>query len=250
MIRQIVVVACLLQASVVPAAAQDAAKAWIDVNFGTATASEDEYSSTRVIVVDSEAGAGSVVYGLPRGASFDVGGGYMFHPRVGLGVSLAGTAHEDSAGLGISIPHPIYFDASAVDATETDGVLTRAEGVWHLHAMFVAVDTPRVRVRMFGGPSYFRAEQDVVSAISYDQVFQVFGRGNEVNITSYRTESSVGTAWGAHVGVDVSVFFNRVFGLGAMFRVSRATTDIDDYGGEHAVKVGGVQLGGGLRFRF
>ncbi len=232
------------------AAAQDFERGWVDVNFGTASAAEDEFTSIRVLEISQELGGGGATYGVPPGGSFDVGGGDMFNRRVGFGVSLAGTAHEDTAALAISIPHPLYFNASAVDGTVTSQPLTRAEGAWHLHAMFVAAQTPRIRVRVFGGPSYFRAEQEVVTGISYDHVFQVFGPGNAVDIRSYTSEKSVGTAWGVHGGGDVSVFFNRVFGVGAALRVSRGDVEIEDYGPDHDIKTGGVQFGGGLRLKF
>lgn len=230
--------------------AQDYARGWVDVNVGVATAAEDTFSSTRVITISQEAGGGSVAYGVPRGASFDVGGGYMVSPRFGLGLSLAGTAHEDIAGLAVSVPHPLYFNASATDATVTDSALTRSEGAWHLQAVAVAVDSPRVRVRVFGGPSYIRAEQETVDLIKYDQVYQLFGRGNVVDIRSYTSSKSVGSGWGFHAGGDVSVFFNRVFGVGGFARVSRATAEIEDYGGAHDIKLGGLQAGAGLRLRF
>jgi hypothetical protein len=236
-----------------PAAAQGASawdKGWIDVNFGVAKAAEDSYTSVNVTTISGEAGAGAVAYGLPKGGSFDVGGGYMFHPRVGIGVSLAGTAHEDIAGLAISVPHPLYFNASAEAATVTDAGLTRAEGAWHIHAMVVALQTPRVRVRVFGGPSYIRAEQDAVSLINYHQSYSVFSPANSVAITSYRSNAVDGGGWGFHGGADLAVFFNRIVGVGTMVRVSRATVDLDDYGGVESRKVGGVQFGGGLRLKF
>jgi hypothetical protein len=225
-------------------------KGWVDVNFGVANAAEKEFESVKVLMISQEAGGGAAAYSLPRGASFDVGGGYMFSPHIGVGVSLAGTAHEDTAGLGISVPHPLYFNASAVDGDVTDDALQRTEGAWHIHAMTVPVQTPRFRLRAFAGPSYFLARQDVVTGILYDQRYQVFGLGNVVDITSYTKERAEGTGWGFHAGADASVFFNRVFGVGAVVRVSRGTVTIDDYGGEEDRKVGGVQFGGGVRMKF
>jgi hypothetical protein len=230
--------------------AQDYDRGWIDVNFGTAAAAEYAYTAVRVLTIAGEAGGGAAAYSIPRGGSFDVGGGYMFNRWIGAGVSLAGASHEDIAGLAISVPHPLYYDASATDATTTSGMLGRSEGVWHVQAMVVPVQTPRFRLRAFGGPSYFRVEQDVISSIDYDHVFQIFGRGNVVDISSYDTRTSIGTGWGFHAGGDASFFFNRVFGVGAMVRVSRATLEIDDYGGPEDRKAGGVQFGGGLRLKF
>lgn len=250
MVNRIVGAAVLVMVSATAGFAQDYERGWVDVNFGVAIAAEDSFSSTRVITISQEAGGGSVAYSVPRGGSFDVGGGYMFSPRVGLGVSLAGSAHEGVAGLAISVPHPLFFNASATDATATDTALTRTEGAWHIHAMLVAVETPRVRLRVFGGPSYFRAEQETVDFIRYNQAYQFFGRGNAVDIASFTSSKSVGNAWGVHAGADLSVFFNRVFGVGALVRVSRGSAEIADYGGAHDIKVGGVQLGGGLRLKF
>lgn len=249
--RSLPLLALLFLVSIPPSAfAQRFEKRWVDVNVGVATAAEDSYTSTRVLTISGEAGGASVAYSLPRGASFDVGGGYMFSPRVGLGVSLAGTAHQDSAGLAISVPHPLYYNASAMDADVTSGTLTRAEGAWHIHAMVVAAQTPRVRVRVFGGPSYFAIKQDTVSSIRYDQRYGVFNTSNTVDITTYNTEEHEATGWGFHAGGDVSVFFNRVVGVGAIVRVSRGSVDLADYGGTDTRKVGGVQFGGGLRLRF
>jgi hypothetical protein len=225
-------------------------KGWVDVNFGAALAAEKDPTTLRTTPLYSETARGAVAYSFPTGGSFDVGGGYMFTPRIGVGVSLAGTAHEDSAGLAISVPHPFFFNAAAADATVTSGRLKRSEGAWHLQAMLVAASTPRVRLRVFGGPSYFAAEQDVVSLIKYDQVYQVFARGNSVDILSYDTHTSEGSGWGLHVGADVSIFFTRVVGVGGMFRLSGGSVDMDDYGGTESRKVGGVQMGGGLRLKF
>jgi hypothetical protein len=249
-IRRVLLSMGLVVASVSYSAAQGYDKAWVDVNIGVAAAAENSYTSARVLTISQEAGGGAVAYSLPRGASFDIGAGYLFNPRIGIGISLGGTAHEDQAGLAVSVPHPLYFNASATDATVTSGTLARAEGAWHLQAMLVAVQTPRLRVRVFGGPSYFRAQQDTITGIKYDQTYQVFGLGNTVDISSYQTQRSEGSGWGAHAGGDISVFFNRVVGLGALVRISRGSVSMDDYGGVHDVKVGGVQFGGGLRLKF
>jgi hypothetical protein len=248
-IRQILVACCVILASR-PAWAQGQEKGWLDVNFGAASAAESEYSSGYSVSKFLETATFDATYSFPRGGSFDVGGGYMFAPRVGIGVTLGGTAHEDPAALAIRIPHPLAFNAHASDIDVTDGVLQRSEGSFHISAMIMAASSPRVRLRVFGGPSFFRAEQDVVSFIGYDQVFQIFGTGNAVDITTYDTKKSDGSGWGAHGGFDVSFFFNRIVGVGGLVRISRGSVDLDDYSGVSHVKVGGVQYGGGLRLRF
>ncbi|MEX2270421.1 MAG: outer membrane beta-barrel protein [Vicinamibacterales bacterium] len=226
-------------------------RVWIDVNFGLAWASEDSYSAEVRPVIFEELARFGATYSFPRGAEFDFGGGYMITPRFGLGVSFTGTAHEDTADLNISIPHPTFADALADDSAPTDGKLRRVEGAVNLQAMFVAMQNERVRVRFFGGPTYFNVKQDTISNITYEQAFLFFQPVNAVAIDTFETTESEASGWGFHIGGDVSYFFNRVAGVGAFARISRGNVDLDDIGDTVSeVKAGGFQLGAGLRLRF
>lgn len=233
-----------------PSFAQDE-KGWLDVNFGIAAAAEDAYATTVTRRVFSENATFGAAYVFGRGASFDIGGGYMFTPVVGLGVNLQGTAHEGIPGLTIRIPHPLFFNAFASDASVGDSALTRAEGSFNIQAMLVTNPrSNRVRVRVFGGPSFFRVTQDTVDDIRYSQVFQVFGTGNSVDITTYQFSESEGSGWGFHGGADVGVFFNRHVGVGGFARFSRGSVELADFSGVYEVAAGGFQTGGGLRLKF
>ena len=226
-------------------------KGWLDVNVGIAAAAEDAYGTTASRRVFSENATFGAAYVFGRGASFDVGGGYMFTPVVGIGVNLQGTAHEGIPGLTIRIPHPLFFNSFASDTSIGDTALTRAEGSVHFQAMFVATPkSNRVRVRFFGGPSFFRVTQDTVDDIRYAQVFQVFGTGNSVDITTYEYSESEGSGWGFHGGADVGVFFNRHVGVGGFARFSRGSVELADFSGIYEVAAGGLQTGGGLRLKF
>ena len=241
-----VAVGCFLA---VPAAAQD--KGWIDVNFGTARAAEDGYSTSVSLRQFSETATFSSDYAFPRGASFDFGGGFMFTPVLGVGVNLQGTSSQAPPALSIRIPHPNFFNTFATDTTLGDTQLTRAEGSINLQAMVVATPhSKRLRVRFFGGPAYFRVTQDTVDDIGYSQNFQVFGRGNVVDITTFEASEAVGTGWGFHGGGDVAYFFNRIIGVGGFARFSRGNVELADFSGAYQVKAGGFQSGGGLRLRF
>jgi hypothetical protein len=235
-------------AQVTPTTRSEWDKGWIDVNFGVAVAAEKEYSSDFVFTRSLENGVGLALYTLPTGASFDFGGGYMFTRYVGVGISFGGTAHEDTVGLGLTVPHPNFFNEPGIGVNVTDKPLMRVEGARHIQLMAVPWQTQRLRLRVFGGPSHFRAEQEVITNIRYIQT--TLGRANLINITSYDSEKSLGTGWGAHVGADFSVFSTRVVGVGGGVRISRGTVQFEDYGGFDDRKVGGVQAGGGLRLKF
>lgn len=243
----IVVVGCLWTT---PAFAQYE-KGWFDVNFGLAGAAENLFVTSSTAPLFLESATFGVAYDVPRGASFDFGGGFMVTRIVGLGISVQGTAHEGLPGLSIRIPHPLFFNAHAADVGPGVMALQRTEGAVHLQAMVVATpNSQRFRVRVFGGPSFFRVSQDTVDRILYNQVFQVFGPLNSVDITRYEFSESEGNGWGFHAGADAAVYFSRIFGVGGFVRFSRGAVELSDLSGAFDVDTGGLQTGGGLRLKF
>ncbi len=228
-------------------------RGWIDVNFGVAVAASKTFTTTLTTPLFQETRTAQATYHNPTGAEFDFGGGYMITPGVGVGISFTGTAHQDEAQLYINVPHPTRFNTFASSTKPTDAKLQRVEGGVNLQLMLVAPVSPRTKVRLFLGPTYFRVQQDMVGSIAYDQAFLVFLPVNTVDITTYEKRDKVeGTGWGFHVGGDVSFFFTRVVGIGGFARFSRATVSLDDplSGLPIDVKAGGFQAGGGLRLKF
>ena len=227
-------------------------RGWLDVNLGAAVASEDMVTFEHVFTLFREDATARVTYRNPTGASFDFGGGFMFTPGLGVGVTFGGTAHLKPAELYLNIPHPTVFNRHASDSSETDRDFERVEGAVHLHLVGAVELSPRARFRLFGGPSYFRVEQDLVSDIGYNQVFTL-GGSNRIDINRYEYVDGVeGTGWGFHAGADLSFFFTRVVGIGAVARYSRATIELVDPLSDSTfdVKAGGLQVGGGLRLKF
>lgn len=254
-IRFRVLASALTLALVISARAASAQeqRVWVDVNIGVATSVADEEAYAYDYTLYNEPASLAAVYPKPsRGASFDFGGGFMFTPKIGVGLSFSGAAHEDEVGLGATIPHPFFFNSSATAGSATDEKLMRTEGATHIQAMFVPVHTPNFRVRLFGGPSAFRYKAEMVNDITYLQTAGVFTRVNVVTITNYDQTDVEGNGVGFHLGGDVSYFFSRVFGLGAFGRFSRGKVTIDEplSETEQDVTVGGFQFGGGIRFRF
>jgi hypothetical protein len=133
----------------------------------------------------------------------------------------------------------------------------RTEGGVNVQAMFVPLQTDRLRVRVFGGPTYFRVKQDAVHTIEYFQVWTLLPTTNTVDVTSFDGEEVEEQGWGFHAGGDVSVFFNRIVGIGGFARFSRANVDLPNSiaitsvdADTVEIKAGGFQIGGGLRLKF
>ena len=232
-------------------------RGWIDVNLGIAVASEDAFSMRATGELYDEPADFGAAYALPRGASFDFGGGVMITPIVGVGVSFSGTAHEDVANLSARIPHPIFANRYATDEASTDDVLQRIESGVNLQAMIVAAQSDRFRFRVFGGPTYFRVQQDAVTDIRFNQVFVILPPANSLDINEFDSDRIEGTGWGFHGGADASFFFNRIIGVGGFAKFSRASVDLENtlataVGDDDfvSIKAGGFQVGGGLRLKF
>jgi hypothetical protein len=210
---------------------RDPARAWLDVNLGMAMSAGNDSIFVFPGVVELAS-----FYAKPsRGAEFDFGGGFMFTPLVGIGVSIAGAAHQDVVGLGAAIGNlPL-----AIGVTEK---LTRTESAVNIQVVLVPIHSERFRARLFGGPSFFRYQADMVRDFDWFRS----------EVTSFEAVSTDGTGLGFHLGGDATYFFSRFVGLGAFARYSRASATIDEPMSEEKQKMtlGGVQTGGGLRFRF
>jgi hypothetical protein len=235
-----------------PSFAQDE-KVWVDVNVGIAHSVQDDVTTTFTGHVFQEPFALAAAYGQPqRGADFDFGGGYLFTPVMGVSISVSGTAHEDPAGLAVTLPHPFFFNAAATGSGATEDALVRAEGSVHLQVVASPLRRENVVLRLFGGPSYFRVAQDVVEDIGVSQTATILSRANTVTVTGWSGREEEGTGWGFHVGADVGFFFTRVVGVGGMLRFSRGNVEIFDPLSETDIELtaGGIQAGGGLRLKF
>jgi hypothetical protein len=250
--RTVLVLSAIAFVSPVSTAVAQEEAVWIDVNFGLATSAADTGAFAFATRLFGETASFAVAYPKPsRGAEFDFGGGYMVTPRFGVGLSFTGTAHQDPAALAATIPHPFFFNALATASGATSPNLRRTEGGAHVQAMFVPLHSDRARVRLFGGPTFFRYQADMVDDIVYRQTATAFSRTNLVSITGFDAIEVEGTGWGVHVGGDVSYFFTRVIGLGGFARFSRGTITVDEpFSGLQEITAGGVQLGGGIRVRF
>jgi hypothetical protein len=225
-------------------------RGWVDVNFGIAFASEDAYTTRVETTLFRETAIFQADYRWPLGAAFDFGGGVMLTKNFGVGVSFSGTAHMDVATVSATVPHPFRFNLPASATADTEEQLMKVESAAHIHAMFAAMPSPRVRTRVFGGPTFFRVQQDTIDDVIYLQTAPPLG-SNAIRIISAPFSEAESDGWGFHVGGDVSVFFNRVVGVGGLVRYSRGTVDlIDLVGAVVEVETGGIQAAGGLRLKF
>jgi hypothetical protein len=242
----------LLDAS--SAFSQTTDRAWIDVNVVSVTSAQDEQTFTYDSTLFAEPFRMTASYPkMPRATGALLGGGVGLTKGLGVAVQFVNAKYEYTAGLSITVPHPLFFNRSATDATVTNETLERKENAIDISAVYQVPTPDAWRVRVFGGPTYFKLKQELVEDIEYTQIFGIITPTNVVDITRFTQEEIDESVWGFHVGGDVSYFFSRHVGVGGTARFNRGTVSLEEEPfslepGE--LKVGGAIIGGGLRLRF
>jgi hypothetical protein len=178
----------------------------------------------------------------------------MFTEHFGVGFGITGQGHVKPAAVRLSVPDFFDFDNPSTDETESDD-LTRSEGALHISGIYAVHPSPRFTIRTFGGPTYFRATQELVEDVRYTEVISI--NNPSVTITGLDVLEFEGTGWGFHAGADFAGFFTRVFGLGGVVRYTKGSVtmpialSIDTpVESDFDYPVGGFQVAGGIRLRF
>jgi hypothetical protein len=251
MTRTIAVLSLTLLAS--PALAQNApSRGWVDINLVSVGSQQDEQTYTFSTPVFDEVATAATVYPkLSSGRRGDIAAGVNVHPRIGVGVHFDLINYDSEVGMALRVPHPLFFNRFAEDARVTDSPLERRDRAVDIAAVFTVPTPDAWRVRLFGGPTYFSVSQEMVEDIGFNQLFDIFGL-NLVEIDTFTRRTVDGTAWGFNAGADVSYFFSRNVGVGAVVRFNRGTVTVDEplTGNSADLEAGHTTVGAGLRLRF
>jgi hypothetical protein len=231
------------------------AQGFIDVNAIRAqSADREEKTYTYVFPLYQEVAGEGVAYPqLPAAAGIDVTGGWVSRIGLGFRIGVDYVKYEQQVGLALSIPSPYYFNLDGEDTAVTDEELVRTDIGIDFGAVYtIPLPTPRVWLKVFGGPTYFRVKREMVSDLRFSQNASSLVPVNSVTITGWDTEDVNESALGYHVGVDVGFFFSEHVGVGAVLRMNRGTVDVLEplSEEEEELKIGHTVFGAGLRLRF
>jgi hypothetical protein len=181
------------------------------------------------------------------GAFFGGGVGMRLWKRFGAGISVSHFSTTSTASLSASVPHPFFFGFPR-RTTGTAGGLTQRQLAFHIQGQYWIPVKDWLLITSFG-PTLFDVNQDVVSSI------QTAERGfpfHEVDIVGHGVAQVSKSTIGYNLGLDATFFaFDRV-GLAFLFRYSRATAGdiMIDGQGQPPIELGGLHVGGGIRFAF
>lgn len=175
------------------------------------------------------------------GTLFNISGGYRVWQNLAVAVAYSWTTDVETAEVTGSIPHPLFFDnPSALAITVED--LERKESAVHIQAMYFlprfAFLPERLLLAVVAGPSFFKVEQQLVTALEV-----AFGTQNGTAVVGTESASAVGM----NGGLDLSYAATPDFDVNGFIRYSGAQMEVPSV---LELKVGGLQLGVGLRVRF
>jgi hypothetical protein len=222
---------------------------FLDVSVGGQRAYAETFTNFVSVPYRQETFSANADYQLPVGAWLEVGGGALFG-SFGLGVTISRAAHKAPGTVSLSVPDVFAFNNAAEDTAITRD-LQRTEGAVHFRAIY-AHSSPHALVKVFAGPSFFRLEQELVKDVQFAEVFLP----HDLAIVSAPVSKYDNTAWGFNVGTDIGYFFNQRVGVGGTVEYSKAKVKMPVALAESFASttfdypVGGVEFGGGLRFRF
>ena len=205
-----------------------------------------DFTNTVTLRRNVEDSSFSTSYDEKSGPAFNVSGAGLVWRTIAIGVGVSRFSHGVPGAFTASVPHPFFFN----QARQVSGTInsTREELAVHVNARaLLPLKSRRMQAMVFGGPSFFNVKQDLVSDFEITETYPydtaTFSRG----VTTTASKSKVAF----NAGADLAYFFTRQMGVGGTALYAGTTIPLDSAGGNTVdVKVGGFQVGGGLRLRF
>jgi hypothetical protein len=187
-------------------------------------------------------------YAVKSGPLFDVEGGVRVWSRLFAAVGYTRFAETRDVAVSAQVPHPFFFNQSRAIEGDAAGA-KHVEQAVHVSALWIATVTPHIQVGVFGGPSFFFVNRDLVEDVIQAEQGYPYDTASFDHADIARVNKS---AVGFHAGADVTWRLTKSVGVGAVVRFARATVDLPSPATQNpiALDVGGVQVGGGIRFSF
>jgi hypothetical protein len=211
-------------------------KLFVNVNVGAQTQSHTANNDFSFPIYGQTATV-TTTASVDGGALFDLSVGYRVSPKYGAAIGYSGFSSTGSAQGAGSIPSPIFFNRPAAVTINPIDAKRRDRNVYLLLVGFVPV-TDEVEVSVFIGPSFTSVHQEFIVDGSVPA-------GTQSLTTTIQDQS--GTAKGINIGADATYQVLKQIGAGVFIRYNGGSVDLASL---KDVKVGGFQLGIGVRLRF
>jgi hypothetical protein len=223
-------------------------RVYFGLNFAVESGSTD-LNGSRTFTLYDEPARLDAVNKADAGPLLDLSGGYRVWRNVSVGIGFQTMSSKSDATITGSIPHPLFFNR-ARSFSETIPSLKRNENAVHLQFGYTFPINEKLDVMVYGGPSFFRISQDVVSTIGIGEAGAPFTSVVAQPTVTRLKESPVGGHIGADVTYKLYKFGQVGLGVGGFFRWTGASADFRVLDTDVSSDVGGTQAGFGLRIRY
>ena len=226
----------------------DDSRFYINVN-GAFEPGSQTYADDGTFRLYDETGRLSVSSEVSSGAVLDVAAGVRVTGGFTVGLGFHRTSSSDAATVTGAAPHPVFFDRPRAFSQTLDA-LTRTEQALHLSLGYVVSLGEKLDVHITAGPSQFRFAQQVPGSVTISETGSALTTVQATVAVQQRKRNT----WGGHVGADFSypVFETgaTTFRLGGFMRYAAASSEFPVVTNTVTTKLGGVQIGAGVRVRF
>ena len=219
-------------------------RGYINIGWGVESGSSAMTATTTFPLYDETATVTSSST-FTSGSLFDVGVGLRIFRNLTVGASYHQEQNDTDGALTGSIPSPVVFNRPRT-LDQTVSGLDRKESAVHLQFGWVVPINEKFDVLVYGGPSFFRIEQESLTAVGPPN-----GQDVTVSFTQVTRKKS---ETGYNVGADATYILwqndSVRLGGGGFVRFTQASTEIDMLGTPQPTDMGGMQFGFGARLRF
>lgn len=230
------------------AAAQWTDRGYINVSTGLESHSTD-LNDTRTYVLYDEPATTNTATKVSSGNIIDFGGGVRVFRNFSVGGGYRMENNKQDVAITGTVPNPIFFNRPR-QLNTTVPQLQRKESAGHLMFGWMIPLGAKMDVLAFGGPSWFRIEQEVVSDVVIAERGLPFTEVVVQPTIVNRKQSVVGY----NAGIDATYIIwqnDRVrLGAGGFVRYSAAKASVLLMTHDVPADAGGLQYGLGVRFRF
>ncbi|MGE0451495.1 MAG: outer membrane beta-barrel protein [Vicinamibacterales bacterium] len=167
----------------------------------------------------------------------DISGGYFVSNRFGVGLGIWGGRADSAAAATVLVPDPLFFNRYTTVNLNTPDLMQTMFGV-NFQILIRQPITDSLDLTFSAGPSVIHVKQEIASASVTP---------NTTSASLNVLEEKKTTAKAGNVGVDVAYRFGETYGIGGFVRYVGGQSGLPSAAD---LKIGGVQVGGGLRLRF
>jgi hypothetical protein len=184
-----------------------------------------------------ETGTTATNQNVGKGFVVDVSGGKLFWGNLGVGAGLW-FGHQNGAAASTALfPDPLIAGKFTTVSTSATDLKQTTVG-FDIQLIWMTTIKEKYRIALSGGPTILHVSQDIGSIAVIP--------GTQTATPSTSTESAT-TGKAGNIGVDLSYWIAKSYGIGGFVRYAGGEADLPSVSN---LKVGGLQLGGGLRVYF